>query len=109
MRILSFAVAGVCALGLKPTCATPASTPASRHAPATGATATATVESAECSMSSSQMATRGVMCGRPSTRTVAIQKSSAASSALRASSQLVAVAPGALNSAFNVVLGSVMN
>ncbi len=54
------------------------------------------------------MATRGVTWGRPSERTVAIQKSSAASSVLRASSQLVAVAPGALNCVFNVVIGSVM-
>src|ERR1022692_429346 len=37
------------AVGLKPTCATPPSTPASMQVPATGATVRAIVESAECS------------------------------------------------------------
>src|ERR1022692_351463 len=48
------------------------------------------------------------MCGRPSARTVAIQNSSAASSALRVSSQLVAVVPGSLKIVSSLVVGVVM-
>ena len=43
--------------------------------------------------SSSQRANRGVMCGRPSGRTVVTQNSSAPSSRFRASDHGVAVAP----------------
>jgi hypothetical protein len=46
---------------------------------------------------SSHTATSGVTWGRPSARTVEIQKSSAASSARRVSSHVVATAAGSLN------------
>ena len=62
----------------------------------------------KCSASSNQTATSGVMWGRPSARTVAIQLSSAASSASLASSQLVGVAPGSLQAALSVVVGVVV-
>src|SRR3954453_1186374 len=55
--------------------------------------------------SSSQTATSGVTCGRPSARTVEIQNSSASSSARRVSSQLVATASWSLNRVSSSVTG----
>ena len=55
--------------------------------------------------SSSQTAGSGVTWGRPSPRTVEIQKSSAASIAPRVSSQPVATAPGSLNRWSRTVTG----
>jgi AcrR family transcriptional regulator len=57
---------------------------------------------------SDQAATTGVTCGRPSARTVEIQNSSAVSSTLRVSSQVVATAAGSLYSSSNVVTGAGM-
>src|SRR6516225_9780891 len=55
----------------------------------------------------SHTATSGVMCGRPSARTVVIQNSSACSSARRVCSHPVAAAAGSLNLGSRLVTGVV--
>src|SRR3954468_22652932 len=59
--------------------------------------------------SSSQTATSGVTCGRPSARTVEIQNSSASSSARRVFSQSVATASWSLNRVSSSVTGCFIN